>query len=170
MVRPASTAGQRGTCFVGRTRLDISRTFPLELQQRKGNSMSNMRTSISLGPQTTGVALEIKEIMKLGALADVIRLAITVLRAMLNAQKLGCELILRRSNGQQFSYSLSNPTEMIPIRSTPKIVAEPVDLTEFEAACVAVGSVPPVAALLHERSDDPAPHSRGAGGRGRRRN
>lgn len=133
--------------------------------------MPNLRTSISLGPQSTDIALEIKEIMKFGAIADVIRLGITVLRALLNAQKLGCEVILRRPNGQQFAYSLSNPTEMIPIRSSPKVVADSVDLSEFEAARIAVGGGSPLLAVAEQPDETPAPpHVRRPGaGRGRGR-
>lgn len=90
------------------------------------------RLSITFGEAASAALLAIQRMTGIEVVSDVVRQALTVYRALLMAEKRGCQIILRAQDGQQFLYSLARPTEMVEIKGTPLAVPTTIDLSEFE--------------------------------------
>jgi hypothetical protein len=91
----------------------------------------SQRLSITFDDVGTGALMQIKKMTSIVAVADVVRLALTVLKALLNAEKRGCQIIMRSHDGQQFLYSLSRPTEMVEIKGTPQAAPTTISLDDL---------------------------------------
>jgi hypothetical protein len=80
----------------------------------------SQRLSISFDSTGAAALAAIKKSTNAGSVADVVRQSLSVLSALIEAEKRGCEIILRSGDGQQFRYSLARPNEMTPIGGTPQ--------------------------------------------------
>jgi len=91
--------------------------------------MATQRLSISFDDVATAALHEIKKVTNITAVADVVRLALTVLQALLSAEKRGFQFVMRSHDGrQQYLYSLSRPTEMVELPDEPRSLPPVINL------------------------------------------
>ena len=81
-----------------------------------------MRLTITFDENASDALASIKKASGMSAVADVVRLALTVLRALMEADRRGFKIVLRQPDSErEYSYSLSRPTEIVVIsKSKPR--------------------------------------------------
>jgi hypothetical protein len=76
---------------------------------------SSDKVTITFAPESTALARETQAKLSLPTEVDVFRLGLVVLGALATARELGCSVVMHGKDGKMFSYSLDNPTEMVPV-------------------------------------------------------
>jgi hypothetical protein len=77
--------------------------------------MSNVRYAVTLGAESGSLAEKLQKLLNADALIDVVRLALSALRALMFAERQGWQVIMRAPDGQEFSYSLLSPNDIRPL-------------------------------------------------------
>lgn len=79
--------------------------------------MANDRYGISLGQPSGELAEQLRALLDLRQLVDVVRLGLSALRMLVFADRQGLQVVVRAPNGREFSYSLLRPNDLVELPS-----------------------------------------------------